>query len=252
MRYYSIAIPEIEFNGIMTVKDELVVNFWGQLKNSNNAVTLLPTGTYWNNDNVYNSNPNFTSNGLSFSITNETPELVYYNLYSGFENEEGNISYNKLFFSKNFDDQNDGIDIQSNFIIREIKNINKVNRYLNDLNKLNILGTKTYKIKVPEILLEAQFTINKNYIIESMVGFVGNNPITLLNPSLYPTLNEPNDNKFKNKHLTENGLAFTTSRVNILYFYNLYLENGTKLITGVNQSGLGSTEQNVSIFIDRM
>lgn len=263
---YNLIIPQIQFIGEFVVDaNNIVVSLSGSIypnsETSNSTgdavnstpVTLLPTQTfpqgptYVPNDNIFNNDPNFTYNGLAFTTVSGTGILTYYTLYTGL-NETDSTKMNYVDFGPDVTDLTNAT-VQASFIIRKKDHSPKLT--ISEAERINneSMGIVAYKIEVKEVLLNAILFV-KDRVIVNIRGTVGNNAITLLNPGVYPSLDQPNDNKFYG-NFTEFGMSFATSEGLAVDYYNLYSsKNRNFIFTGFDITGAVFNYEVVTVTAD--
>ena len=267
--HYDLIIPQIKFVGEFIVNENnVVISLTGKIITDTvvsettgelidrgivSPVTLLPTQTfpqgptYVPNDNIFNKDPNFTYNGLAFTTTTGTGELIYWTLYSGL-NETDSTKMNYVDYGSDVTDLTNNT-VQSSFIIR--KKNNPPVLFLSDVDRLIVkdAGLVTYKITISDFLLNAILFVEDGIVIH-IRGTIGNNAITLLNPGVYPSIDQPNDNKFDGK-FTELGMSFATSEGLSVVYYNLYSGRFSNIMyTGFDITGVNSIYEDVKVCVD--
>lgn len=232
---YNIVVPQINFTGkfslngntiiflIGNVTRDQVITHDGRIKDIGYKypVTLVPVGYYSHrgevhNDNIYNGNPNFTSNGLTFTVTDMDGNMIHYTLFTENHNNYVNIQSSTSTST-----------IPVTILIRDHESLKFPYMTHEEKTLYTNMGMNFYSIISDEYLLNITVVVKGN-IITHLIGYIGDSPVSILRSGIFPQ--KVNTNMFVGSYFTSAGISFTSSCGSTVTCYNLFKSDGTDLL----------------------
>ena len=228
---YEVAIPQTGYKFYIGVDKTDIIKFLSGFKypltgcDTGIPLTILIPEIFHGNDNDYDDNPNFSSNGFGFSHTDQYGDITYLDVRSG-NVVDGTTYYNQLLTSSSL--TGEVTTTQVTIYIRrkyEDEEKDKCKKLIFGYN-LNILKyCKAYEICCPKLLLFGYFTTDKNRTINQLNMTFGSSNATLLAANNF----DANDNLYVTESFTAGGVSMTTTDpVGIVTYLNMYYDHEKK------------------------